>query len=292
MKTAIDDNSLKTMIHQQVSLLETYENIKISLEHISQGVLKKVNFKKSGLQCVMDICEKGLFIVYMSGFSKEQVKGFEYLEFMDIQGIQIKEKRKYISIVMQTYIGDRYYFDMKKSENLNFVIDILKSHLGFMKNKQFQQRKRTEYITSFLYFITLIVLLIIPLSQIERNDHNYNFIPLMIGLGIIHYLLFYIIDLYVEKTKDNKCKKELQKIIKELEETNDYKLILSRIRHMKTFPKTIAQYNEMMLCFVKVYEGLGQYHNALDFLRKVRCGYDQNLQEMVYQRKQEILQKI
>lgn len=298
MKICYDEEILKTKLHKDILSIETYENITFSLEHLVYGAIKNIGIQKCDLSCLMVVQETGIILAILN---KEEIDGFRYIKFSQVQGVHIKDKRAYVMITLQLINGERLNIYVSKHDtkyfpcqhiHLHYIVDVFKSQNKIeMKNKSYRSQKHSHQITSLIYFITLVVLLMIPICQIQRNSHSYTFVPLIIGLGLAHFMLFYLLDIYADKTRDKSFQKEIQKILDEYKQQQDAADFYERLKNINHLPHSIHAMNQFYLCLADATYELGMDKESASYLMNVRCGFDTDLQKIVYEKQKRITHK-
>lgn len=298
MKICYNEDILKTKLHEDILSIETYENMTFSLEHLVYGTIKNIGIQKCELSCLMDVQEKGILLALLN---EDEIDGCRYIGFSQVQGIHIKDKRAYAIITLQLVNGDYLKICISKHDtqyfpcqhiHLHYITDVLKSqNKTDMKNKTYRNQNRSHQITSLIYFVTLVILLMIPMSQIQRNSHSYTFVPLIIGLGLAHFILFYLLDIYADKTRDKSFQKEIQKILDDYKQQQDIDVFYESLNNIKHRPHSIHAMNQLYLCLSDATYELGMNKESDSYLMNVRCGFDIDLQKIVYEKQKRIRHK-
>lgn len=215
MKIRYTEELLKDVIEHQVFPHAPEEFTDFTLNHLVIGTLKKVNGEEqSSVSCILDVNENGILAVLMDPFRADKVGGYQYFKFSNMQGIYIKEKALFCYITIQFTDGTNYVFQVMKrgdkylpnqNSNIRYINSFLsEQNLNDMDNSIYKKRVVQKKNSALVYIITLIIIEIIALTLFFNNapDSTLLFLVFVISAAIIHFVLYFLAVLYVDKRKE------------------------------------------------------------------------------------------
>lgn len=211
-----------------------------TLEHIIAGSILKRNGADYRVDCVLDINEHGILLVFIEDISEDKDVFFHQFDFADIQGIKIKNKSFFRRVTLQFKDGRNYVFEFIKqntselpnqSEHLKSFISMLEEkNLHDMDNAIHKQNVKSNRKMTFSYIVTLIVLLATAMffSLNVFPNSMVAMVIIIIGTGIIHFVIYLLAFVFIFTKKDRPFVKEFNPIMKEYRENeNDEELLIN-----------------------------------------------------------------
>src|SRR5699024_9588545 len=197
------------------------EDIKsFSFDHPVVGYLKKENMDKRQVNGMFDANEDGIFAVLFTGMGKYKVQEHFHFRFVDLQGIQIKERKFRFIITLRYTSGLNYVFQLFKRQTKNFpnqnaylrrFLSILeKQELHQMENKHYKKRFIQDKLYAFMYIFTLLAFEAVALKIFFRSDPEHELvfvivlIIVVILVAILHIILLVIATMSFDKWRNRK----------------------------------------------------------------------------------------
>lgn len=253
------------------------------------AVLIRHNASKCQRGCLMAINNKGILLVLMNSWDAQKAEGHVFLPFSDMQGAQIKKGILISKITLQLKDGARFKVQVVKrntrhlphqNENLRYICSMLESkRLGEMQNAAYTKSVKAERKSSFVYTATLIIMLMIPFSQIAKISSRNVFIGLCLATLAIHCMLYILISSLLEK--DRKFKKEYNAILKQFGQDEDEAGLYAKLVQMGNKPKTKEGKELYYFMLLTLAVKLEKYEEALSYIEGIDTGQDQKLREAV-----------
>ena len=280
MKLMYTDEIVKNAIHQ---ILNKEKIDFLNIKYPVVGILMKKNGEKSLTNCFMDISEKGILVVLLHAFHVEEIIGYQFFQFENIQGIKIKNGFINIKMTFQFNDGTNYKFQFKKSssrwllnqkENIENIVYIFESRqLNNMINEEYKKELKSRRLSEFIYVSTLSLIEIIGLYIYYGLFHLKNFfgvVILILFLFGIHFVGCIFINTFLYKIKNKKFWNEYMPIIEEYQRDHNAPLLLNSLNKMKEKPKTQEAQNDYNLSLSTAYYHLNNQVKAKDYLLKIR----------------------
>lgn len=296
MKFVYREADLRKTIFEQVFPDAPEEITKFGLEHIALGQIIKIDGENTLKGCVIEADENGLLVVLMHHFKVDKAIGYQYFKFANIQGIKVKEGMLFYKLTFQFFDGKNYVIRVQKRntkhlpnqhENIKIIVDKLHDqNLRDMDNEILKKSKKEKRILSFFYVTTLIIFLGFALNFGFKyiKDSFLLFLIIIIGTGILHFVVFMFAVLYLTNRKERPFTKEFNAVMNTYRETDDAYQLLENLSNLKNQPKTQEASNAFNLSMSTALFRTNQLDEAFDYLNAIDTK-DENLLKAVEQQR-------
>ena len=211
----------------------------------------------------------------MHDFKVDKATGYHHFKFADMQGIQVKEGSIFNKIILQFFDGRNYVIrvnkrDMKhlpnQHENSKKIVN-----LRDMDNEILKKNKKENRLMGFNYVITLVIFLSVAFYFGFKyiQDSFILMVVLIIGTGILHFILFIIALLYLSIRKDRPFKKEYETVMKKYRETDDAYELFENLSNLKNKPKSVDTSNAFNLSMSTALYRTNQLDEAFVYLNAI-----------------------
>lgn len=138
----------------------------------------------------------------------------------------------------------------------------------------------------FNYVITLVVFLSVALNFGFKyiQDSFILMVVLIIGTGILHFILFIIALLYLSIRKDRPFKKEYETVMKKYRETDDAYELFENLSNLKNKPKSVDTPNAFNLSMSTALYRTNQLDEAFVCLNAIETSDENFLKAIEEQR--------
>lgn len=296
MKFVYREADLRETIFDQIFPDASEEITKFDLEHIALGQIIKIDGEDALKSCVLEADENGLLAILMHDFKVDKAIGYQYLKFDNMQGIKVKEGMLFYKLILQFLDGKNYVIRVQKRnmkhlpnqhENSRKIVDKLhEQNLRDMDNAILKKKKKESRMMSFYYVTTLIVFLGFALNVGFKyiEDSFFLFVIIIIGTGILHFVLYMFASLYLTTRKDRPFTKEFNAVMNTYRETDDAYQLLENLSNLKNQPKTQEAYNAFNLSMSTALYHTNQLNEAFAYLNAIDTT-DENFLKAVEQQR-------
>lgn len=255
-----------------------------NFEQFAVGNMVKRNGADFRLEGFFDVSEEGILFVQAHQLDVSHADtNYLLLEFADIQGIKIKKRAKLKRVIFQLKDGRNYHFDLfnrfrrrypDQRANTDRIVEILQDkHLTNMEHELHKENKQKERLSGFIYFITLLPLLVIPViinpDAIFGHGKGRAYV-FAFGMLIIHGLLYFLYYHFFVARKSKAFLKEYNAIAERYEAHKDADLCIQDLKEMEVEPHTEADEAVYHLTLADLHIIAEKYDEAEDYLNKVK----------------------
>lgn len=144
---------------------------------------------------------------------------------------------------------------------------------------------------SITYIITLLIVLMVPLTFIQKLHSTWVMVLLYVGLGIVHFVCYIGIGLYFEERMDRTFRKVYKKIYENYKNTKQADVFYDELVNIKKKAKTRACKNAYYLSLSTAAYETNRGKEALSLLDKINVVDDKKLQEAIQKQRTMIYNK-
>ncbi|MGY0694696.1 hypothetical protein ACW2QC_18265 [Virgibacillus sp. FSP13] len=288
MKIRYTEELLKDVIQQQIFLIAPEKVAAFSLDHLVTGYIKKTNGEKSLTGCVLDVNEYGILAILMDSFRADKANGYQVFKFSDMQGIKIKKRMLSYYITLQFIDGTNFVFQISRrsnkhlpnqTRNIQYIVSILNDqNLNDMHNTIYKKKVKSDKINSFIYIVTLLFFEIIAVKLAPNSI--VLMVIIIVSAAIIHFILYLMAALYLDKRKNRHFVKEYNQIMKAYNETDNAEVFLNELSTIKNPPKTAESANAFHFSMSTALFKNNRIEEALSYLDRIDTA-DENIQKVV-----------
>lgn len=296
LKFVYREADLKETIFEQIFPNASEEVTKFNLEHIAVGQVIKIDGEDILKSCVIEADDSGLLVILMHSFKVDKAIGYQYFKFANMQGIKVKESMLFYKLTLQFFDGKNYVIRVQKRnakylpnqhENSRIIVDALHNqNLRDMDNMIVKKNKKEQRIRNFYYVTTLIIFLGFALNFGSKYMENRFLFTLMIiiGTGILHFVLFTLASLYLMFRKDRPFTKEFNSVMNTYRETDDAHQLLEDLSNLKNQSKTPEAANAFNLSMSTALYHTNQLEEAFNYLNAIDTTDEELLKAVEQQR--------
>lgn len=284
MQLYYSENEIKEVLKEAALQYPKLEMNEYQATNPLFGIVLDNNGVTASQYVFMDSLDNGLFLVVLDGFERLKIKDYTIIEYSDIKGYKLINGQFSDYLIIQ--LKDHRYYKIqivtKETEQLTNQktnLDSLIRQLEFKVSNQYDESlvnkvESNTRLQTLSYFISLVIVASAYVYLYEKRiDPQFNnvilFAALLLLTIVLHALIYFFIVTKV-LDPDSKFLKKYNIIIKEFNETSDFKKLKDDLLSLEPKPTKQSSINVYNFSLSSAYMNTNEKDKAIECLLQIK----------------------